>query len=89
MAGAGSAAAATGGDRLNRSDTMRAGDDIHNQAGAKLIFQSDGNLAAYRADNAVCWASNTNGRGAIRVNVNINGRGGVWVGYHQLTGTCE
>jgi hypothetical protein len=120
MAGAGSAVAATGGDHLNRGDTMRAGDDIHNPAGAKLIFQSDGNLVEYRADNAVCWASNTNGGGGIRVtyqndgnfvmyasvddsrpvwasdtvgdngvNVNINARGEVWVGYHQLTGACE
>jgi hypothetical protein len=67
VAATGTAGAATGGDHLNRGDTMYAGDDIHNPAGTKLIFQADGNLVEYRYDGRVCWASGTNGRGGTRV----------------------
>lgn len=66
VATTGTATAATGGDHLNKGDTMYAGDDIHNPAGTRLIFQGDGNLVEYRYDGRVCWASGTNGRGGIR-----------------------
>ncbi|MEY9892448.1 hypothetical protein ABIA35_000504 [Catenulispora sp. MAP12-49] len=78
---------------------MYAGDNIHNPAGAKLTFQSDGNLVEYRADGHVCWASNTNGKGGVRVTYQNDGNfvmyastddsRPVWVGYYQLTGACE
>ncbi|ACU68965.1 Curculin domain protein (mannose-binding) lectin [Catenulispora acidiphila DSM 44928] len=120
VAGTGTALAATGGDHLNKGDTMYANDDIHNPAGTKLVFQPDGNLVEYRYDGHVCWATGTNGRGGTRVtyqndgnlvmyastddsrpiwasgtsgdnglNVNINARGEIWVGYDQLTNACE
>lgn len=52
---------------------MYAGDNIHNPAGAKLTFQSDGNLVEYRADGHACWASNTNGKGGVRVTYQNDG----------------
>ena len=73
LAGAGTASAATGGDHLNKGDSMYAGDDIHNPAGTKLIFQADGNLVEYRYDGRVCWATGTNGHGGTRVTYQNDG----------------
>lgn len=39
MAGTGTAFAATGGDHLNKGDTMYANDNIHNPAGTRLPLQ--------------------------------------------------
>jgi len=54
-----------------------------------VTYQNDGNFVMYASvdDSRPIWASDTVGDNGV--NVNINGRGEVWVGYHQLTNACE
>jgi hypothetical protein len=66
--------------------------DTKDRGGNRLTYQSDGNLVMYtdNTDNHPVWASNTSaGWPHDPVNVNINARGEVWVGYDKLTNACE
>jgi hypothetical protein len=59
--------------------------------GVRAVFQADGNLVVYAADNSTVWSSRTDGHnGAVLV---IGGNGNVYVTYENAvlwqTGTAS
>lgn len=63
--------------------------NTNGRGGTRVTYQDDGNFVMYAGtdDSRPVWASGTDGDSGI--NVNINARGEVWVGYHRLTSACE